>query len=101
MRLQKLSKDAVLQELRNLKPELEKKYGVTRIGIFGSLARNEARDDSDIDVVVEMREPNLFYMVHIKELLEQDFNRHIDIIRYREKMNTYLKARIDREALYV
>ncbi len=101
MRLQELSKDTVLQELRNLKPELEKKYGVTRIGIFGSLARNEARDDSDIDVVVEMREPNLFYMVHIKELLEQDFNRHIDIIRYREEMNTYLKARIDREALYV
>lgn len=100
MHLQKLNRDEVLRELNNLKPELEKKYGVTRIGIFGSLARNEARDDSDIDVVVEMREPNLFYMVHIKELLEQDFNRRIDIIRYREKMNAYLKARIDREAVY-
>ncbi len=100
MPIQKLSKDEVLRELNNLKPELEKKYGVTRIGIFGSLARDEAKDDSDIDVVVEMREPNLFYMVHIKELLEQDFKRHIDIIRYREKMNSYLKARIDKEAVY-
>ena len=100
MPLQKLNRDEVLRELNNLKPELEKKYGVTRIGIFGSLARNEARDDSDIDVVVEMREPNLFYMVHIKKLLEQDFNRHIDIIRYREKMNAYLKAHIDKEAVY-
>lgn len=100
MHSQEFNKNTVIQELRQLKPELEKRYGVTRIGIFGSLARDEARDDSDIDVVVEMREPNLFYMVHIKELLEQDFQRPIDIIRYREKMNTYLKARIDREAVY-
>ncbi len=95
------NRETVLQELRRLKPDFEKRYGVTKIGIFGSFARNEIREDSDVDVVVEMNEPDLFYMVHIKEALEQRFRMPVDVIRYRVMMNKYLKARIDREAVYV
>jgi uncharacterized protein len=95
-----VSREDVLKELKNLKPNLEKQYGVTKIGIFGSIARNEIHENSDVDVVVEMREPDLFYMVHIKETLEEKFNRPVDIIRYRTMMNNYLKVRIDREAIY-
>ncbi len=95
------NRETVLQELRRIKPDLEKQYGVTKIGIFGSFARNEIRDDSDVDVIVEMNEPDLFYMVHIKEALEEKFKMSVDVIRYREMMNKYLKARIDREAVYV
>jgi len=95
-----LNKDDILCKLRNIKSDLGKNYGVTRIGIFGSVARNEANENSDVDIVVEMAEPKLFYLVHIKELLEKDFNKHVDVIRYRARMNAYLKARIDREAVY-
>lgn len=95
------NRETVLQELRKLKPDLEKQYGVTKIGIFGSFARNEIHEDSDVDVVVEMKEPDLFYMVHIKEVLEKRFKIPVDVIRYRDMMNKYLKARIDREAVYV
>jgi len=101
MSLNIITREDVLIELRKLKPELEKRYGVTRIGIFGSVARDEVRDDSDIDVVIEMSEPDLFSVVHIKETLEEDFKRPVDIIRYRKKMNVFLKARIEREAIYV
>jgi predicted nucleotidyltransferase len=93
-------RDVVLRQLRNYAAEFERLYGVTRIGVFGSVARDESRNDSDIDVVVEMREPDLFYLVHIKETLEKDFQRPVDVIRYRKTMNKYLKARIDREARY-
>jgi uncharacterized protein len=95
-----LSRETALQELRNRQAEFERLYGVTKIGIFGSVARNDSRSNSDIDVVVEMREPDLFYIVHIKETLEKDFRRPVDVIRYRSTMNPYLKARIDREACY-
>jgi len=95
------NRETVLGELRKLKPDLEKQYGVTKIGIFGSFARNEIREDSDVDVVVEMSEPDLFYMVHIKDMLEKRFQMPVDVIRYRAMMNRYLKARIDREAVYV
>ena len=96
----KLTREAVLRELKNHLSLFGHLYGVTKIGIFGSAARDELRQNSDIDVVVEMREPDLFYMVHIKETLEKDFNRPVDIIRYRNNMNRFLKARIDREARY-
>jgi uncharacterized protein len=96
----KLSRDAVLRELKNHLSQFGRLYGVTKIGIFGSAARDELRQNSDIDVVVEMREPDLFYVVHIKETLEKDFSRPVDVIRYRNNMNRFLKARIDREARY-
>ncbi len=96
----KLSRDAVLRELKNHLSQFGRLYGVTKIGIFGSIARDEPRNNSDIDVVVEMREPDLFYIVHIKETLEKDFQRPVDVIRYRDTMNKRLKARIDREARY-
>jgi uncharacterized protein len=95
-----LSREAILRELRNHGAEFERLYGVTKIGVFGSAARGELRPKSDIDVVVEMRDPDLFYLVHIKETLEKEFHRQVDIIRYRNSMNPYLKARIDREACY-
>jgi hypothetical protein len=95
-----LSRDTALADLRKRQAEFERLYGVTKIGIFGSLARGETREGSDVDVVVEMRRPDLFYVVHIKETLEKDFQRPVDIIRYRRTMNPRLKARIDREARY-
>jgi uncharacterized protein len=96
-----INREKVLSELRLLKPDFERDYGITRIGLFGSVARNEIHEDSDIDVVIEMREPDLFYMVHIKEILENNFKRSVDVIHIRENMNEYLKKRIQAEAVYV
>jgi predicted nucleotidyltransferase len=101
MKTNTINRETVLMKLKELKGEFENRYGVTRIGIFGSLSRDEAGEESDIDVVVVMREPDLFFMVHMKEILEQHFYRPVDIVRYRETMNIRLKARIDREAIYV
>lgn len=87
--------------LQEHKQELSEKYGVTRIGIFGSVARDEATEKSDVDVVVEMTRPDLFFMVHIKELLEAAMHCHVDLVRYRDRMNVFLKRQIDKEAVYV
>ncbi len=101
MGLTVFNRDSVLEELRVLKPDLENRFGVTRIGLFGSVARDDARSDSDIDIVIEMKRPDLFDLVHIKELLEEDFQRPVDIIHFRERMNEFLKQRIRNEAVYV
>ncbi len=93
------NKDQIIEQLRILKPELEERYGVIKIGIFGSLARNESHDRSDIDIVVEML-PDLLKRANLKEYLETLFNKEVDVVRYWYGMNPYLKTRIDREALY-
>lgn len=94
-------RDRALATLKQLAPGLHQKYGVTRIGIFGSVARNEATAESDIDIVLELTVPDLFTMVEIKADLEQIFQRSVDLIRYRSRMNPYLKRRIDRDAIYI
>ena len=90
-----------LQVLKNRKKSSREKFGITSIGIFGSVAKGQNRPDSDIDIVVKMSKPDLFYMVHIKEILENDYKAKVDIVQYRDKMNAFLKKRIDLEAVYV
>ncbi|MBN1932081.1 MAG: nucleotidyltransferase domain-containing protein [Desulfobacterales bacterium] len=96
-----LSLDEVLAVLKKRKAEFEADFGITAIGVFGSLARGEGTPDSDVDIVIKMAKPDLFYMVHIKEELEDDYKTKVDIVHYREKMNAFLKKRIDLEAVYV
>ncbi len=76
-------------------------YGIARIGIFGSVARNEQTEDSDVDVCVEMKKPDLFSMVHIKEELQELFGKPVDIVRLRSNMNPMLLSRIQRDGIYV
>jgi len=58
-------------------------------------------EDSDVDVVFQTDEPNLFGTVRMKEALEARLARHVDVVRLREGMNPGLKARIVQEARYV
>lgn len=90
----------ILQKLRSLKPELEQRYGITRIGVFGSVARNEAHSGSDIDIVIEMA-PDLLKRASLKAELELLFGKNVDVVRYWHGMNSFLKRRIDSEAIYV
>jgi len=94
-------KDKIISILRESTPVLLKKYGVTRIGIFGSVARDDASEASDVDIVYEMSRPNLFTVVHLKDELENILNCSVDLVRYRERMNPFLKKRIEKEGVYV
>ena len=96
-----LTRDHLLELLRQRKPEFEQTYGITAIGIFGSFARDTANQGSDVDIVVKMRRPDLFSLVHVKEELEESCHAKVDIVHYRDQMNAFLKNRIDREAIYV
>ena|GEM_PF-48279 len=99
--MNRLRRDEVLAVLRHHKAELAERYGVISLGVFGSVARDEAKEDSDVDIVIQMSKPDLFLMVHIKELLEEALNCPVDIIRYRERLNPRFKQSIDVEAIYV
>ncbi|ADG92895.1 DNA polymerase beta domain protein region [Arcobacter nitrofigilis DSM 7299] len=87
--------------LETFKNKNKDKYGIEAIGLFGSVARNEAKDSSDVDICIKTSKADMFTMVHIKEELEELMSSHIDIVRVREKMNPFLKNRIEKEAIYV
>jgi len=56
---------------------------------------------SDIDILTEQIEPDLFFLGAIKTDLEDEFGARIDIIRIRKGMNASLKSRTEEEAVYV
>lgn len=96
-----MRKEEIIKILSSYKNENAEKYGIEGIGVFGSVVRDEVREDSDVDVVIRISEPDLFKLVGIKNELEERFNQSVDIITYRENMNPFLKKRIDGEAVYV
>lgn len=94
-------RDEIILVLRKFKEMNHRKYNIIRIGLFGSAARNDLKEESDVDVVVELTEPDLFMLIGIKQDLEEQLHRPVDIVRYRKNMNKFLKGRIDNEAVYV
>ncbi|MBW2616429.1 MAG: nucleotidyltransferase domain-containing protein [Deltaproteobacteria bacterium] len=96
-----MNRDDILLSLRRFKETNQQKYNIIRIGLFGSAARDNMREQSDIDVVVELKTQDLFDLIGIKLDLEDQLSQQVDIVSYREKMNEFLKRRIDKEAVYV
>ena len=92
--------DYYTQLLGNYKTLNSEKYGITRIGIFGSVARGEHTEDSDIDVCVELCRPDAFALVHIKDDLEALFHKSVDLVRLRSRMNPLLRQNIEHDSLY-
>jgi len=95
-----LEKKKILNILKQYKIEHNADYGIIKIGIFGSVARDEAKDSSDVDIVVELKKPNLFTLSSIRLELEDKLKNHVDVVRLRDKMNQFLKSQIIKEAIY-
>ena len=91
----------VLARLRAFKESRQAEYGLSSLGVFGSFARGQAQEESDVDVVFETSEPNLFRTSRMKQELEELLARRVDVVRLRERMNPRLKRRILQEARYV
>ena len=77
------------------------KYGIKSLGIFGSFARNQQDEASDLDVFVSLQESDFFTLEKIKEELEQLTNFKIDIVNYRESLRDSFKKNILKDAIYI
>ena len=77
----KLTRAAILNYLKSQKLSLYKKYGVIKIGLFGSFARDEQNEDSDIDIAVEIEKSkkNIHTFFGLKRELEKEFDKNVDL----------------------
>lgn len=91
----------ILHLLSLYKPTAESRYGLTRLGVFGSVARDEQTEDSDVDVCYEGRVPSLLTLDLIQTDLEQLLGSRVDLVRVRNGMNSLLRERIQKECVYV
>lgn len=96
-----MSRSDIIQTLKVFKEQHTEEYGIQLMGIFGSVARDEAKPDSDLDVIVKIKTPNPYIIVHIKEDIEEQLQLSVDIVRLRDKMNPFLRKRIEKDVVYV
>ena len=97
-----MTKAFVLDFLKQHKSEYLKKYGVTKIGLFGSYARGDSKESSDIDIAIEMidAKKSLHTFFSLKRELEQAFNLKVDL-GIESALKPIAKERISKEIIYV
>jgi len=88
-----------LRQLKRYKQQYSSEYGIERIGLFGSVARGEHTERSDVDVCVEMK-PDIYLLISVRDDLQKVFKRKVDIVRVRKNMNPFLLKTIKNTAVY-
>jgi hypothetical protein len=95
------TKTDILNKLREKKGEVELKYHVKRLGLFGSYSRGEQTVGSDIDVLVDFNDgADLFDLAGLKTFLEELFQAHVDVVPSRA-LREELKQAVLADVKYV
>lgn len=96
----KQNKEKILNTLKRLKDELNTTCKVKKIGLFGSFIKNEQKENSDIDLLVEFEDDaDLFHFVGLSRYLEEVFKSKVDVIS-KLAIKEELKQQILEEVVY-
>lgn len=91
----------LLIKLKSLKSKLKEDFGIEEIALFGSYARDEAKEDSDIDLtILKMEKKDFFKRAKAIYFLEEQLNKKVDM-GYFDSIRQVLKDDIKKEMIYV
>lgn len=96
-----LTHNDIINGLKTEKDFLCYKYGVIEIGLFGSYAFGTPNKDSDIDLLIEFKEPRFEYLAGLKIFLEKKFNKKIEIVRKSKNIKSRFIRSIENKVIYV
>lgn len=85
----------VIETITEHKKEIKKKYGVKKIGVFGSYVRGEQTETSDVDLLVEFEKPTFDNFMDLLFFLEDLFGKTVDLTTNRG-MSPYISPRIEK-----
>ncbi len=94
----------IIKKIKEQYPFLSKQYGVRRIGIFGSVAMDSARPDSDVDIVVEFERPIGLKFMEFVTYMENLFGKKVDVLTKDGIKNIRVKnvsTEIEKNIIYV
>ena len=91
---------SITDTIQQLKPELIQKFGVSSIGLFGSVIRDDFSANSDVDIIVDFSKPIGIEFVDLAELLESKIKRKVDLVSRNGIKKKYFQE-IERQIVYV
>ena len=95
-----MTTDEYLQRLKQFKVQYAEEYGIERIGIFGSVARGEQAEGSDIDIYYEGKSLGLKSLVGLPAELEKILGVKVDVVRKHKNLSSSFMKRIMDEIVY-
>ncbi len=96
-----MRRDQAIATLRGHLPAMRREFGVRRLALFGSTARDEAREDSDLDILVEFdRGPRFLTFMGLKVFLEDHVGTRIDLVTP-DALKPAMRPTVEREAVDV
>ena len=98
-KLENSVKETFIKLVKNNSESLASQFGVRRLGLFGSCARGQEIEDSDVDVLVEFDVKTFDNYMELKFFLESEFGRSVDLVIY-EALKAELRNEILSEVTY-
>jgi predicted nucleotidyltransferase len=96
-----MDKQNIKKKIKNQLPLLKEKYCVKRLGIFGSVVRNQQKKGSDVDVLVEFSSPiGFFDFIRLENFLAKTLDQKVDLVS-KKALKPAIRDEILRETLYV
>ena len=95
-----MTKQFILNYLKEHKEEFKEKYGVQKIGLFGSYARDEATQNSDIDIFADMSS-SFDKIADLKYTIEDDLHKEVDLSVNHKRIKPIFLKLINRDICYV
>jgi uncharacterized protein len=95
-----MTKQEILNYLSSHKEKFHNDYGVVKIGLFGSFARDQATLNSDIDLVIEMNPKSFEKRIAFKREIESDLNRSLDV-GYMSALRSFIAKEVAKDIIYV
>jgi len=104
----KLAKEDMFERLKRELPYLQQKYGVERMALYGSFARSEQAEKSDVDLLVELARPLGFEFIELADYLEKVLGRKVDLATFstfhrskQDPRRRHIAFNIEKELVYV
>lgn len=96
-----MDKQEIRKKMVNQMPFLRQRYNVKRLGIFGSVVRNQQRKESDVDMLVEFISPiGFFDFIRLENFLAETLNQKVDLVT-KKALKRAIKNDVLKETLYV
>ncbi|MFH1831479.1 MAG: nucleotidyltransferase domain-containing protein [bacterium] len=94
-----LDKEIILSFLKDNKAYLKQEFGIKKIALFGSYARDEATKKSDIDIAIVMPEKSFTKRFYLKEFLEKEFHKKVEVC-YLDSMRSLIRRNVEQDLIY-
>lgn len=99
--MENLTKEKVIEILRNEYPYLNRKYHLNKLGLFGSFSKEINTEKSDVDLLVDFSSPIGLDFIELGEYLEEKLNRKVDLVTIQGYKNSKLNIDLNKNVIYV